>query len=496
MIANCISRLARACFGGPSQSPHTSPVATARLPEVKRPTLEALEPRLLLSGSLSAEFVSVDNSAQLTGYNTFDYVATTDGFYIEASLRLTLTQGTIYQDPNGSDRSSVNPQKLDLYPTVAFDTGVGPLNGYPNIISDARGFDPGGGYDSGYQSSSPLYKKGSSYYRFDTTEIDIATHHQSLKASGIEGIARITLSDDAEGVWSIRLKGSYRDLVHNDIGTITAGTFTSTLPPSTQPQAVDGDFTGDGISDVFWHNKRTGENAVWDLKRGGQGKTTIAVRRLRNTDWKLAGTGDLTGDGKNDILWRNAADGRNAVWEMDGTTFVTNHLIRKRGNTDWRIVGVGDFTGDGKQDILWRNTRRGRNSIWEMDGLTLDNKTEIASLHSQNWQVAGVADFTDDGKDDIIWQNTRDQRNVVWKMDRTSFDSSIALEHVMPKGWQIGGIGSYSRSDLTDIFWRNTQTGANDTWPLDGSTTLGSYGYQVVDQTDQDWQPAGSLFGL
>jgi hypothetical protein len=30
--------------------------------------------------------------------------------------------------------------------------------------------------------------------------------------------------------------------------------------------------------------------------------------------WKIVGQGDFDGDGKDDILWRSAADGRNTVW--------------------------------------------------------------------------------------------------------------------------------------------------------------------------------------
>jgi hypothetical protein len=39
----------------------------------------------------------------------------------------------------------------------------------------------------------------------------------------------------------------------------------------------------------------------------------------------------------------------------------------QRVGGDWHIVGLADFNGDGKSDILWRNAD-GRDSIWEMNG--------------------------------------------------------------------------------------------------------------------------------
>lgn len=50
--------------------------------------LEVLEPRTLLSGSVSAEFVWVDNTAALTGFKTADLQVTTDTDWTGAALLL------------------------------------------------------------------------------------------------------------------------------------------------------------------------------------------------------------------------------------------------------------------------------------------------------------------------------------------------------------------------------------------------------------------------
>ena len=35
---------------------------------------------------------------------------------------------------------------------------------------------------------------------------------------------------------------------------------------------------------------------------------------------------------------------------------------------NWRIVGTADFTGDGTDDILWRNFTNGQDRIFKMSG--------------------------------------------------------------------------------------------------------------------------------
>jgi Beta-propeller repeat/FG-GAP-like repeat len=64
--------------------------------------------------------------------------------------------------------------------------------------------------------------------------------------------------------------------------------------------------------------------------------------------------GDFNGDGRADILWRNAS-GEVYEWLLNGTNLIGEGSPGSVGN-DWQIAGVGDFNGDGKADILWRNT--------------------------------------------------------------------------------------------------------------------------------------------
>src|SRR5207249_2294190 len=108
---------------------------------------------------------------------------------------------------------------------------------------------------------------------------------------------------------------------------------------------------------------------------------------------------DFDGDGKSDILWRNAITGQNYIYFMNGTTILTEGYLRTVAGLSWTVAGIGDFDGDGKADILWRNTDTGQNYIYFMNGTTiLPTEGYLRTVADLNWTVAGIGDFDGDGK--------------------------------------------------------------------------------------------------
>ena len=156
------------------------------------PGLEALEPRLLLSGSLSAEFVAVDNSSALSGYKTYDIQVTSDVDWLGAYMFIELDQGSIYQDTAGTEREP-NAQLLNVFPALEFDSYIS-ANG--NTTTIAGGANPIGGDE----------------LQFDTSEIDISWSDYVYDDIGTSVIGRVTLSDDAAGTLGLRVtSGPYGD---------------------------------------------------------------------------------------------------------------------------------------------------------------------------------------------------------------------------------------------------------------------------------------------
>lgn len=254
-------------------------------------------------------------------------------------------------------------------------------------------------------------------------------------------------------------ENSYPCTYHNDCVPL--------FVPSWQAQSF-GDFDGDGNSDVFWRDRKTGENAVAFAAAFRRALPTVASQT-----WQVVGAGDFDGDDRSDLLWRNFATGANAIWRS--ADLATPMSVNTVADLAWKIQAVGDFNGDGKSDVFWRNVKTGANVYWKSANAT--TQQGVTGVSNLDWKVVGVGDFNGDRRDDIVWRNGRTGANAIWLSANGSTQKAVST--VTNLDWQVGAVGDYDGDGFSDLMWRNLRTGANVIWRSgNGAAT------QAVDSSD------------
>ncbi|MFJ2771727.1 FG-GAP-like repeat-containing protein [Streptomyces sp. NPDC087300] len=141
-----------------------------------------------------------------------------------------------------------------------------------------------------------------------------------------------------------------------------------------------GDLTRDGRADLVARKKATGDLYVFAAKSDG---TLAAGKKIRSA-WTsythVVGAGDLNGDGIGDVLARHR---NGTLYRYDGKGDGT---LKDRATvfTGWgasydTIVGAGDITGDGKADLVVRDKT---GNLYRNDGKgngSFTGRTKIAS---------------------------------------------------------------------------------------------------------------------
>jgi len=240
--------------------------------------------------------------------------------------------------------------------------------------------------------------------------------------------------------------------------------------------AGTGDFDGDGRADILWRNAATGENYIYLMS----GTSIIGegyLRTVSDLDWKVAGVGDFDGDGRDDILWRNATSGENYVYFMNSLSIANEGYLRTVADTRWEVKGVGDVDGDGKADILWRNSSSGENYVYLMQGTAIRGEGYLRTVADTRWEIKGFGDVDGDGRADIVWRNNATGENYVYLMNRLSIAGEGYLRTVPDPAWQIVAVGDFDGDGKSDILWRNASTGQNYLYPMDGTTIKPSEGF-------------------
>ena len=302
------------------------------------------------------------------------------------------------------------------------------------------------------------------------------------------------------------------------------------------------DFNQDGTPDLAWrlYDNNVGANSIWvmggangdQFVRGVTSATPVQGAGSANW-WQL--TGDINGDGVNELLWRNmgaagaTSAGENLYWKLGGAD---NYVMQSFAplqepitaapstfaDPNWVQEAVADMNRDGKGDIIWRNYSTGQNVVWFMGGGsdgqqrigTADLTTVPINPASYNFRLEAAADFNRDGFTDLAWHDLLGGTIIIWYMgpDPITGNGTKIVEQVQPSfngaivtlptgvnNLRMRGAADANKDGTPDLYWQYGGTGEVVIWYMaDSGKKIGSFSSLVPRPPSPWWIAKGSQY--
>ncbi|MFG2293013.1 FG-GAP-like repeat-containing protein [Streptomyces sp. NPDC048603] len=220
------------------------------------------------------------------------------------------------------------------------------------------------------------------------------------------------------------------------------------------------DFTGgDGFGDLLTLDAK-GEL----VSHQGDGKGGLGTKASVTRGWPLTATfvpfGQLDDDRCNDVLVRDAAG---ELVAYQGLCYENPGLwnpksLGKGWNAYDVLTSAGDVTGDGRTDLLGRQASTGDLYLFAQDHLSgLKPGVKVSGGWKGYRQVVGAGDLNGDGRGDVL---AVDAANTLWRFDGVGNGTFKARVQVNGAGWakgrvQLIGVGDISGDGAADIVSRN-----------------------------------------
>ncbi|MFF9676841.1 FG-GAP repeat domain-containing protein [Streptomyces eurythermus] len=264
-----------------------------------------------------------------------------------------------------------------------------------------------------------------------------ATASGTLKLTGGAAVRRDHVGSDGIGdLLTLDSRGALS--FHRGDGT---GKFSTKTSASGWPASITavpfGDLNGDRCNDVL---VRIGGGAL-RAYRPGCGKaltTSTPYTTLGTSGWNqynvLTSPGDITGDGRADLVARQASTGDIYLYKAtSGGKLSARVKIFSKWSGYKKVIGVGDLNGDGYGDLLTQDTS---NKLWRYAGTATGGFRARVKV-ADNWgasynAVVGAGDITGDGRADIV---SRDTSGKLWRHNGDG-KGSFGPRTGIATGWQ------------------------------------------------------------
>ena len=234
-----------------------------------------------------------------------------------------------------------------------------------------------------------------------------------------------------------------------------------------------GDFTGNGTDDVLWYNVNTGDLNEWQLVNG-QWSASVNLGEhpgVGGTEpgpgWQVEGIGNFFGNGSSDILWYNAGDNQADIWELNSSgqweASVNPGMYPGVGE---EVAGIGNFYGNSTSDVLWYNVQTGDVDVWDISNGQYAGSSDLGTHPGTGWQIAGVGNFFGGSlANDVLWYNASTGQTDIWELANGQWQASVS-PGTHPTGYEVVAVGDFTGNGTDGILFYNPTSGDVDEWVI------------------------------
>lgn len=286
------------------------------------------------------------------------------------------------------------------------------------------------------------------------------------------------------------------------------------------------DVTNDGASDLVWWND-DGTLGYWDF--GPEGVSFVTLGNLSRAQFSLISIGDITGDGSQDIVFRQQQtattrldpgdpssdyqmtaqnfgywdmdQGQITAWHETHSNIFGGHVAQGAAGLTGRSLSLigddrADFMGDGRMSFILRSvdaSSAAQTATYSIQALASEAAayTTYSLELSTSWYIAELGRFNGGETTDILW---RDSATNMIGMHSVEAGVSVSWTSFGEVGqnWQIVESADFNGDGADDLLWRETTTNDYGFWFMGGTGEAVAPSWSGIGAFASDWRVAAT----